>query len=194
TRLLLHDLIHENADYIAVRVANILPFAINVVGPENYVIQAKHPLRGRQVKLDGILGDPVWIFRMRCKRFSHGHLTGSIYSNTGAKHKAFTSGPNGGVDQNHAADDVVRVIKAAYEVTKAFGRVRGEVIDVLDAMRGKDFVNQPNLGNRAMNELRPRVHIFLKASGEVVDDNHFLILREQHIDDVAPNEPGSAGD
>ena len=53
--LALHDLVHEDADHVAVAVADVLPLAIHVVRAEDHVLQPEHPMRGLQVQLHGVL-------------------------------------------------------------------------------------------------------------------------------------------
>jgi hypothetical protein len=59
------DLVHENADDIAVAVSYVLPRPVHVVGPEDDVVEAEHRAGGFQFLFDGQLGNPVGIIRMR---------------------------------------------------------------------------------------------------------------------------------
>ena len=52
-RLFLHGLVHEDADHIAVAVANILLLAVHIVRPKNNVVQSEHPVRDVKFLLDG---------------------------------------------------------------------------------------------------------------------------------------------
>ena len=64
-RLALQDLIHEDADDVAVAVADVLPLAVDVVRPEDDVVEPEHRAAGGELLLDGVLGDAVRVFRAR---------------------------------------------------------------------------------------------------------------------------------
>ena len=61
--LALHDLVHENADHIAIRVADVLAFSVDIVGPENHVVEPEHFVRALQIQFDSQFGDAIWVFR-----------------------------------------------------------------------------------------------------------------------------------
>src|ERR1051326_4851512 len=62
-RLTLHELVHEDADHVAISVADILPFAIDVVGTKDDVVETKHLVGDFQLSLHGELGDAIGVFR-----------------------------------------------------------------------------------------------------------------------------------
>ena len=68
----LHDLVHEDANHIAVAVTDILIFAINIVRPEDDVIQAKELMRTLQIIFYRQLADTIRIFGHRGHIFQHG--------------------------------------------------------------------------------------------------------------------------
>ena len=69
-RLVAKQLIHENSYDIAITIANILPFAVHIVRPEDNVVQAEHLVADFQFLLDGEFRDTVGVLGHR------GHIFG----------------------------------------------------------------------------------------------------------------------
>ena len=67
-RLVLHDLVHEDPDHVAVAVADVLVLAVDVVRTEDRVVEPEHLVRGAQVELDRVLGDAVRVLGLGHQR------------------------------------------------------------------------------------------------------------------------------
>ena len=72
------QLVHEDPDHVAVRVRDVLQLAVDVVRPEDRVVEAEHPLRGGEVELDGVLRDPVRVLRLGDDVLGHGRLPAAV--------------------------------------------------------------------------------------------------------------------
>ena len=115
--LALHDLVHEDADNIAIRITDILPLAIDIVWAENHVVESKHLVGTLQVELHGQFGNAIRVFRHGHHVFLHGKLIGAIYRYTGREDKTLhCAGIDRGIDEVDASDEVVLVIKPSDEV------------------------------------------------------------------------------
>ena len=60
-RLALENVVHVDADHVAVAVADVLPLAVNVVRPKDDRVQAEKFVRGAEILLDGELRDAVGV-------------------------------------------------------------------------------------------------------------------------------------
>jgi len=68
-RQVMQQLVHENADHVAVLVGDVLPRAVNVVRAKDDEPGSKHFARGAKIEFDGILCDAVRIFGQRNQLF-----------------------------------------------------------------------------------------------------------------------------
>ena len=69
-----------------------------------------------------------------------------------------------GVDQVDAPDQVVGVVEALDEVAQPLGRIRGQVVDVVETEVIEQPVHQLVVDDRALDEASPWVDVFLEAS------------------------------
>ena len=136
-RLALQDLVHEDADDVAVAVADVLARAVDVVRPEDHVVEAEHLAAGARA--------PARRRTSRCRTNPRARRTVSsrhrqlraraVHGDRRREDEALDAGVDGGVDQVDAADDVVRVVEPLDEVAEAFGGVGRQMIDVVEARR-----------------------------------------------------------
>src|SRR5208282_254439 len=83
----LQDLIHEDTHHVSVTVADILPFAVHIVGPEDDVVKAEDFMGDPQFLLDSKLGNPIGVLRDRHHILRHWCLPGPIYRDRRGKHE-----------------------------------------------------------------------------------------------------------
>ena len=72
------QLVHEDADHIAIAVANVLALAIHVVRTKYHIVHAEHLVGDSQLLFHGEFRNPVRIFRKRNHRFRHGALARAV--------------------------------------------------------------------------------------------------------------------
>jgi hypothetical protein len=188
------NLVHEDAENVAIGVAEVLVLAIDVVGPEDDVVQTEHLVRGAQVELDGILADAVGVFRLRREVLGHGELVGPIDGDGRGEDEEPDFVLHGFVDEIDAADDIGFVIEAPDEMRESLGGVGGEMIDVIEAMLGKQAGQEGRIGHRSLEEAGLRGNLIAKAAGEIVERDHFVTERQAMADDVGADEASTAGD
>ena len=124
------DLIHEDADNVAIAIANILALAIDVMRPKNDVIEVKHFMADFQFLFDSQLRNTVRILRYWDHIFPQRRLASTIYGDGRSEHQA----PNVVIDaciyDIYGSDQIVVVIESLDEVAKALGGVGRQVINV----------------------------------------------------------------
>ena len=128
-RLTGHHLVHEDPDHVPVRVGEVLQLAVDVVRPEDRVVEAEHPLRSGKVELDGVLRDAVRILGLRDDILGHRRLSRAVDGDRAGEDEALDGlRAERGVEHVDRAEDVVRVVEAANEVREALRprRPRGE--------------------------------------------------------------------
>ena len=107
----LEDFIHEDPDHVPVFIPNVLPLAVNIVRAENDEVQAKQFMGGVQVQFDGVLGNAVRTLRRGNRVLRHGQLVPAVNRDGGSEDEALHVMVHRGVDQVHAAEQVVVVVK-----------------------------------------------------------------------------------
>src|SRR5713101_5098392 len=138
----LHNLVHEDADDVAVRVAEVLALAIDVVWAEDDVIEPEQMMAGLELLLHGELRDPIGILRLRNHVFAHRQLAGAVHGDGGREHEAFHAMIHAGVNEVDAAYEVVLIIEPLDEVAQTLCGVSREMEDVLELVFGKQTVNE----------------------------------------------------
>ena len=128
-------------------------FAVDVVRPEDHVVEPEHLVRRLEIHLDGV----AW----RCRTGPRAAARMSSRIGTGpAPYTAIDD-----VNTKHSVPwltaalirliepiDVVRVVEAANEVAEPLGGVRREMIDVVEAMLIEELVDEGYVEDRAFDE------------------------------------------
>ena len=147
-----HHLVHEDPDHVPVRIGEVLQLAVHVVWPEDRVVEPEHALCRDQVELDGVLGDPVGVFRLGDDFLGHGRLRRPVHGDRAGEDEALDGlGADGSVDQVDRAENVVRVVEAANEVRQPFGRVGGQMEDVGEVVGAKQLVDELGISDRSVD-------------------------------------------
>jgi hypothetical protein len=76
----------------------------------------------------------------------------TVHRDRRGEHECRHSGVDSGVQQIDASDDVVRVVESLDEMTEAFGRVRSEVIDMLETAVREHAIDETIISDAAMDE------------------------------------------
>jgi hypothetical protein len=161
--------------------------------PEDDVVEAKQIPARPQFHLHGVFGDSVRIFRRRQIIFAHRRRGAAVHRNRRGEHEQLDAVVDGGIQQVHAAYDVVRVVEALDEVTQAFGGIRGEVVDVIEALFGEQPVDQRVINHAAADECGCRRYVLAKAATQVVEDRDVMAARDQGVRHVGADKPGPTG-
>jgi len=193
-RLLLQDLIHEDADHVAIAVADILARAEDVVRPEDDVVEAEQPVGRSQLHLYRVLRNPVRVFRCRNVVFGHRRRRAAVDGNRGGEHERLHPIVDGGVQQIDAAEDVVRVVEAFDERAQAFGSVGGEVIDVIEAALREQPVDERVVHHAAADEFSRTRDVLAEPAGQVIEDGDVVAPRDERVRHVRADESGPASD
>src|SRR6266513_779217 len=194
-RLALHQPVHEDPDHVAVLVAQVLAFAIDVVRPKDDIVQAEEFMARLQLELDRRFRDAVGILGKRGDVLTHGQLVGAVDGDRRGEGKAADLVVDAGVDQVDAAEQVVGVVEALDEVAEALRRVGGQVIDVVEAVAIEQPVEQLVVDDRTLDEAGAWIDVFLEAPREVVEhDDVEAKVVDQVVDDVRADEARASGD
>src|SRR3954468_13806173 len=110
--LAFEELVHEDANDVAVTIGDVLQFAINVVRTEDDVIQPEHVVRYFEFLLDRKFSDAIGILRLGHEVFGHWRLTRAIYRDGRSENETLYFVVDGSVDQIYRTDQVVIVVKA----------------------------------------------------------------------------------
>ena len=132
-RLALQNLVHEDADDVAIAIADVLPRTEHVVRAEDDVVEAEQLAARAQLHLHRVFRDAVRILWRRHVLFGHGRRRPAVNRNRRREHERLHAAVDRRVQQVDAADDVVGVVEPLDEVTQPLGSVRREVIDVVEA-------------------------------------------------------------
>lgn len=190
----LHDLIHENADDVPVAVAEVLVFTINIVRPEDDVIQPKHFMRLAQVEFHRIFGDPIRVFRLGHEFLGHRQLIAAIDRDGRREHEAFHIVVHGGVDEIDAAEQVVGVIETFDEMTQALGGVGRQMENMFEPVPGKQLLYQRRVCDRTFNEFHTVGNLITKTAAQIIQTHHLMPLPEQVDANMRADESRRAGD
>ena len=162
------ELVQEDPDHVPVRVGEVLELAVDVVRPEDRVVEAEHPLRGAQVELDRVLPDSIGVFGLRDGFLRHRRLGGAVDGDRAGEDEALDGlGAEGGVEHVDRAENVVRVVEAPDEVRQPLRRIGGEVEDVGELVRPKQLIDELRVHDRAGDEGRTVGHIRFVAAAEI---------------------------
>ena len=193
-RLSGEDLAHEDADHIAVGVADVLVFAVHVVRTEDHVVQTEHLAGLFQIELHRVLRDAVGIFRHRHERLDHRRLIASVHGDRAREHEALhRTGIHGRVHQVHAADEIVPVVEVLDEMRKPFRRIRRQVEDVGEARAGEQVVHQRGVLHAALHELGTCRDVLDEAARQVVEHDDAIARLHEPLRDMRSDESGTAG-
>jgi hypothetical protein len=79
-------------------------------------------------------------------------------------------------------------------MAQPLGRIRGEVIDVVEAVSVEQPRHERSVGDRALDETGTLRHLVAEAAGEVIEDHDFLAQPQAVLGNMRPDEPRAAGD
>ena len=109
--------------------------------------------------------------------------------NTNVRHP----GVDRGVQQVHAADDVVGVVETLDEVTQALSRICGQVVDVVEAAIGEQPIDERVIDHTAADKSRCSWYVLPKSAAQVVEDGDVVAARDERVGHVRADEPGPTG-
>ena len=135
-RLALQDLVHEDADDVAVAIGDVLMRAVDVVRAKDDVVQARRGLGTRRSSSStACLAMPYESSGCARRLLGHRQLrTRAVDGDRRGEDEGLHAGVHRRVEQVDAADHVVRVVEPLDEVAQPFGRVGGQVIDRGEAL------------------------------------------------------------
>ncbi len=189
----MHQLVHEDAHYVPITVAEVLVFAIDVVRAEHHIVQPEHVLGRIEVHLHGQLRHPVGILRHGPHVLAHWWLQRPIHRDGAGENEALHLVADRGVDQVDAPDEVVLVVEAPDKMAEALGGIGGQVVHVGEAVLREEPFHKGIVGDGAMDKDRLRVHLVLEAAAEVVQHHHAMAHGQQVLHDMGADEAGAAG-
>ena len=73
-----HQLVHEDPDHIAIPIPDVLVLAVDVVRPEDDVVEPEHVQARAEILLDGELRDPVGVLRLWERGLGHRRLLAPV--------------------------------------------------------------------------------------------------------------------
>jgi len=127
-RFILQNLVYKNSHHVAILVTDDLALAVDVVWTEDDVIQIEHFFTHPQSLFNRKLGNSVGVFRVGGCIFCHGQLgAASVNRYRRDEDKVLDTSFYRSVNQVHAANQVVVVIKAIDEVVQTFSSIGGKV-------------------------------------------------------------------
>ena len=184
---------HEDADHVPVRVGDVLTLAVDIVRTEDGVLEAELVPGGGQIKLARIFRHAVRIDRLGRERLGHRRLARAVDGDRTGEHEPPRAVVDRGVDERDGAHQVVRVVEPADEVRQALGRVRGQVIDVAEAVLGEQTRDQFMVDHAPANERHALRKIVLGTTGEIVEHDHGgMAGRKDGTNDMGADEAGAA--
>ena len=189
----MHELVHEDADDVAVAIADVLVLTIHIVRTEDDVVQTEHVARSGEIHFHGELGHTVRILRHRTHVLAHGRLQRTVDRNAAGEHKALHTVLHAGVDEVDAAYEVVLVVEAADEMAEAFSSIRSQVIHVGELVLGEELLDEFVVVDGALHEGGARIHLIGKAAAEVIERNDGVAHGQQFLHEVGTHETGASG-
>jgi hypothetical protein len=184
----LQDAIHENADDIPIRVADVLALPVDVVRTEDDGVQPEHFAGGAQVELHRILGDAVGILRLGNQILGHGQLVAAIDRDRGGKDEALDVVVHGGIDQVHAADQVVLVIEPANKMAQPLGGIGCQVKNVVELPSGKQGRDQLPVQDAAPDKFGLRIHVVRESTRQIVERHNVIPAGDELVRDMRTHE------
>src|SRR5205807_1385612 len=145
------------------------------------------------------LRDPVAVLGLGRHRFGHRHLRGAVHGDRRGEDEALHALVHRRVDQVHAPDHVVRVVEALDEVTQPLGGVGGQVVDVLEALRGEQVVDEGVVHDRSLGQPGAPVDVVREPAAQVVEHDDLVraveaaVERGVRVIDVLPAEFSHGG-
>ncbi len=190
-RLALQDLVHEDADDVAIPVADVLARAVDVVRAEDDVVEPEH--------LPARVAAPARRRTWRCRTSPPGAAAPPPVNGSSGlapytaiedvKTNDSTPVIDRRVDQVDAADDVVRVVEALDEVAQAFRGVGGEVIDVREADAREQAIDGVGIRDAAVHEAGGCRDVLAEPAAEIVEDVHLVSTSNERVGYVRPDKP-----
>src|ERR1700722_7959413 len=139
--LAFHELVHEDADNVAVTVTNILALTINIVWAKNHIVEAKHFVRNLQLSFDRELGDAIGVLRHGDHIFGHGRLSGAVNSDGGSEDEAAHLILDCSVDQIDGTNQIIVVVETFNEVTQSLSGIGRKVIYVIEIVAVEEAID-----------------------------------------------------
>lgn len=130
--LAVEQLIHENADDVAILVGDILSRAVDIVGAKNNVVRPEHFVGRLKVQFERVFGYSVRVLRHGNQMFRHRQLVRSVDCDRRSEYEAFRFVRDGLIEKVDGAEEIGFVVKGADEMGKAFRRVSPQVIHVVE--------------------------------------------------------------
>ena len=185
----------EDADHVAMRVGEVLAFAVDVVRTEDGERQPEHLVRRAQVELAGVLGDPVRILGPRHGVLAQRELTGAVHGDARGEHEMPRVAGHGGVDEVHRRAEVGVVVEAARVVAQPLGRVRREMLDDIERpVLRPQRAHERRVPQVACDERHAFGDIAPEAAGQVIRADHAHAERAAMRGDVRADEAGRPRD
>ena len=79
-------------------------------------------------------------------------------------------------------------------MAETFGRVRRQMIDVVEPAVGEEAVDSVHVGHAALDEPRGAGNVVVEAAGQIVEYGDVVPAEDQRVGDVRPDEARAAGD
>ena len=127
----LEHLVHEDADHVAIAIADVLARTEDVVRAEDDVVEPEHLVTARRSSSTAYLAIPYGSSGCGTIASVMGSVgRRAVDSDRRGEHEGANAGVHRRVHKVDGADDVVGVVEAPDEVAQAFGGIRRQVVDV----------------------------------------------------------------
>src|SRR5271157_298200 len=191
-RFALETLVHKDAHDVAVLVSNVLTFAVDVVWPEDYVIQVEHLVADFQFSLNSKFCNAVGVLRVADVVFAEWRFVRSVHRDARREHEALHFVIHRAVDEVHRANQIVLVIKSLDEVRETFGGIRSQMVHVIEWVLVEQTVQHLVIENRTFHKDGAVRYVLSEASTEIVQHNNFVSHLDQMLRDVASQKTRSS--